>query len=185
MLCCSGSCRGSQYCTYWPFCLGWRFYLPLGCSDVGNPRRRGTGEERDAPSVLLNPVKPRIWFCGLTFDPTPTAEAAAVSPVADDGTTGRHRAHSACPTGSGVERGVRPHSVTDALALACGYTVEVTKVNPHRRSLKSLPPDRGTMQDKRRSRHSRQPVRPSLLWSGAFLPRVQGAQGLHPSPRSS
>jgi hypothetical protein len=47
---------------------------------------------------------------GLTFELTPTAEAGAVSPVTDDGTTGRHRAYSACRSGSGVERGVRPHS---------------------------------------------------------------------------
>ena len=51
-----------------------------------------------------------FFLCSLTFELTPTAEAGAVSPVTDDATTGRHRAYSACRSGSGVERGVRPHS---------------------------------------------------------------------------
>ena len=45
----------------------------------------------------------------LTFELTPTAEAGAVSPVCDDATAGADRAYSACRSGSGVERGVRPH----------------------------------------------------------------------------
>ena len=48
-----------------------------------------------------------LWC--LTFELTPTAEAGAVSPVPDDSTSGGDRAYSACRSGSGVERGVRPH----------------------------------------------------------------------------
>ena len=49
-------------------------------------------------------------LCCRTFELTPTAEAGAVSPVRDDSTTGADRAYSACRSGSGVERGVRPRS---------------------------------------------------------------------------
>jgi hypothetical protein len=42
-----------------------------------------------------------------TFELTPTAEAGAVSPDGDDRTSGAGSAHSACRSGSGVERGVR------------------------------------------------------------------------------
>ncbi len=49
-----------------------------------------------------------VLMCGLTFELTPTAEAGAVSPVRDDANAGTDRAYSACRSGSGVERGVRP-----------------------------------------------------------------------------
>jgi hypothetical protein len=45
-------------------------------------------------------------MCGLTFELTLTAEAGAVSPVTDDATTGRHRAYSACRSGSGLNEGL-------------------------------------------------------------------------------
>ena len=47
-------------------------------------------------------------LCGLTFELTPTAEAGAVRPGCDDLTGGAARPYSACRSGSGVERGVRP-----------------------------------------------------------------------------
>jgi hypothetical protein len=50
-----------------------------------------------------------VW-CGLTFEFTRPAEAGAVSPVCDDATAGTRRAYSACRSGSGVQRVVRPHS---------------------------------------------------------------------------
>ena len=49
------------------------------------------------------------YLCGLTFELTPTAEAGGVSPVTDDATNGGRRAYDACRSGSGTERGVRPH----------------------------------------------------------------------------
>jgi hypothetical protein len=52
-------------------------------------------------------VEPAV--CGLTFELTPTAEAGGVSPVTDDATNGGRRAYDACRSGSGAERGVRPH----------------------------------------------------------------------------
>jgi hypothetical protein len=54
-----------------------------------------------------------LGLCGLTFELTPTAEAGGVSPVTDDATNGGRRAYDACRSGSGAERGVRPH-------LRCG-----------------------------------------------------------------
>ena len=45
---------------------------------------------------------------GLTFEFTRAAEAGVVSPVGDDATAGTRRAYSACRSGSGVQRGVRP-----------------------------------------------------------------------------
>ena len=45
----------------------------------------------------------------LTFELTPTVEAGGVSPVREDATAGADRAYAACRSGSGVERGVRPH----------------------------------------------------------------------------
>jgi hypothetical protein len=45
---------------------------------------------------------------GLTFELTPTAEAGAVSLVRDDAPCAADQAYSACRSGSGVERGVRP-----------------------------------------------------------------------------
>ena len=45
---------------------------------------------------------------GLTFELTPTAEAGGVSRDCDDSTTGAGPAYTACRSGSGVERGVRP-----------------------------------------------------------------------------
>ena len=57
-----------------------------------------------------NAGAPRTPFVAcLTFELTPTAEAGAVSPVRDDANAGTDRAYSACRSGSGVERGVRPH----------------------------------------------------------------------------
>jgi hypothetical protein len=53
----------------------------------------------------------RACVCGLTFELTPTVEAGGVSPVRDDATAGADRAYDACRSGSGVERGVRPHRV--------------------------------------------------------------------------
>ena len=47
--------------------------------------------------------------CRLTFELTPTAEVGVVSPVRDDATAGTDRAYNACRSGSGAERGVRPH----------------------------------------------------------------------------
>ncbi len=49
------------------------------------------------------------FLCGLTFEFTRPAEAGVVSPVYDDATAGTHRAYNACRSGSGVQRGVRPH----------------------------------------------------------------------------
>ena len=49
-----------------------------------------------------------MWLCGLTFELTPTAEAGAVRPGGDDSTAGADRPYSACRSGSGVERVVRP-----------------------------------------------------------------------------
>jgi hypothetical protein len=46
---------------------------------------------------------------GPTFELTPTAKAGVVSPVRDDATAGADRAYNACRSGSGAERGVRPH----------------------------------------------------------------------------
>jgi hypothetical protein len=46
------------------------------------------------------------FLCALTFELTLTAEAGAVSPVTDDATTGRHRAYSACRSGSGLNEGL-------------------------------------------------------------------------------
>ena len=51
----------------------------------------------------------RAVLCRLTFELTPTAEAGGVSPVTDDATNGGRRAYDACRSGSGAERGVRPH----------------------------------------------------------------------------
>jgi hypothetical protein len=51
-----------------------------------------------------------LRFCGLTFELTPTAEAGGVSPVTDDATTGGRPAYDPCRSGSGAERGVRPHA---------------------------------------------------------------------------
>ena len=48
-------------------------------------------------------------LCGLTFEFTRAAEAGVVSPVCDDATAGTHRAYTACRSGSGVQRVVRPH----------------------------------------------------------------------------
>jgi hypothetical protein len=47
---------------------------------------------------------------GLTFEFTRPAEAGGVGPVRDDATAGTHRAYTACRSGSGVQRVVRPHS---------------------------------------------------------------------------
>ena len=49
-----------------------------------------------------------VSVCGLTFEFTRPAEAGGVSPVCDDATAGTHRAYTACRSGSGVQRGVRP-----------------------------------------------------------------------------
>jgi hypothetical protein len=46
----------------------------------------------------------RACVCGLTFELTPTVEAGGA-------TAGADRAYDACRSGSGVERGVRPHRV--------------------------------------------------------------------------
>jgi hypothetical protein len=65
-----------------------------------------------APKLLNEALRCRrvgIW-CGITFELTPTAEAGVVSPVRDDATNGTDRAYNACRSGSGAERGVRPHS---------------------------------------------------------------------------
>jgi len=49
------------------------------------------------------------WFCGLTFELTPTAEAGAVSPDCEN--AGKPQAGLTAPAvaGRGVERGVRRH----------------------------------------------------------------------------
>ncbi len=55
------------------------------------------------------------------------AEAGAVSPVRDDANAGTDRAYSACRSGSGVERGVRPrrpeteHDRQSMKTVACLY----------------------------------------------------------------
>jgi hypothetical protein len=48
--------------------------------------------------------------CGLTFEFTRPAEAGGVSLVRDDATAGTDQAYTACRSGSGVQRVVRPHS---------------------------------------------------------------------------
>ena len=55
-------------------------------------------------------LKERTAVAGLTFELTPTAEAGVVSLVRDDATAGTYRAYNACRSGSGAERGVRPHA---------------------------------------------------------------------------
>jgi hypothetical protein len=51
-----------------------------------------------------------VFLCGLTFELTPAAEAGGVSLVRDDAPSAADQAYAARRSGSGVERGVRPHS---------------------------------------------------------------------------
>ncbi len=64
------------------------------------------------------PMKSRMP--GLTFELTPTVEAGSVSWGCDDGAAGAAPAYAACRSGSGVERGVRPHLADDAMAFMIG-----------------------------------------------------------------
>ena len=68
--------------------------------------RRWGAKVRVGPRYLEAPRSQRI-----TFELTLRAEAGAVSPDCDDATAGAGRAYSACRSESGVERGVRPHSL--------------------------------------------------------------------------
>ncbi len=54
-------------------------------------------------------VLPWCGLCGLTFEVTPTAEAGAVRPGRENVHRTSDRPYSACRSGSGVDRGVRPH----------------------------------------------------------------------------
>jgi hypothetical protein len=69
-------------------------------------------------------------LCGLTFELTPTAEAGGVSPVTDDATDGGRRAYDACRSGSGAERGVRPHVNFSGCAETEVLRVDVDTCSP-------------------------------------------------------
>ena len=56
---------------------------------------------------------------GLTFELTPTVEADAGWLRKDNIYHGLERPDGGCRSGSGVERGVRPHSTHAALAATC------------------------------------------------------------------
>ena len=71
---------------------------------------------------------------GLTFEFTRPAEAGGVSPVCDDATAGTHRAYTACRSGSGVQRVVRPQWVNGSGGKHLGET----KIGARTRLRKSL-----------------------------------------------
>jgi hypothetical protein len=125
-------CRGSGGCQarvrFVAFLQG-RLRLPWIPGRLGLQARKRLSPLRIGRDTRLRPpVEPArrsagtgLWIsltgcggqtrrvCGLTFELTPTAEAATVSPGCDDSTTGAARAYSGCRSGSGVERGVRRH----------------------------------------------------------------------------
>jgi hypothetical protein len=82
--------------------------MRTGAEAWTSPRRASWKTE------VLRLLKPAV--CGLTFEFTRPVEAGGVSPVCDDATNGTHRAYTACRSGSGVQRGVRPHSRADSIA---------------------------------------------------------------------
>ena len=63
----------------------------------------------EPPAASRDEPRNNAAHAGLTFEFTRPAEAGGVSPACDDATAGTRRAYNACRSGSGVQRGVRPH----------------------------------------------------------------------------
>jgi hypothetical protein len=111
-------------------------------SSHGEPRARGATEYWILAVSSTAAVRQGVCMCCLTFELTPTAEASTVRLDADNvrGTCGQP--YSACRSGSGVERGVRPHAgvplSTSAIQAFASFLYSSV-----RKSLLTLPPPRG------------------------------------------
>lgn len=84
--------------------------------------------------VLSTFCEPRSVLCRLTFEVTPTAEVGTVSLVRDDAPSAADQAYSACRSGSGVDRGVRPHLRALTLAVRVHFLqlpVVMTRPSAH------------------------------------------------------
>jgi hypothetical protein len=70
-----------------------------------------------------------VW--GITFEVTPTAEAGAVRPGCDDGTSGAGRPYSACRSGSALSEGLGVTGRSNIcgaekyFGIGLGYVLEV------------------------------------------------------------